>query len=118
MDCVVCDKCRLNGKVQTRGLATTLKVLFLPSENKSGYMEGLQNQELVSLLQLLAKLSESLSILDEFRQLEQEGLQIHLKVCKVIEVLVSMAVMVLYHAAFRKSNIPTTTAGDKVGQPM
>ena len=30
MDCISCDKCRLNGKVQVRGLATTLKVLFLP----------------------------------------------------------------------------------------
>lgn len=50
MDCVTCDKCRLNGKVQTRGLATALKVLFMSEENKSGYIEGIQSQELVSLL--------------------------------------------------------------------
>ena len=43
MDCVTCDKCRLNGKVQTRGLATALKVLFLPDENRLGYIDGLQN---------------------------------------------------------------------------
>ena len=29
IDCTVCDKCRLNGKVQVRGLATALKVIFL-----------------------------------------------------------------------------------------
>jgi len=34
MDCVSCDKCRLNGKVQIRGLATAMKVLFLPDNQK------------------------------------------------------------------------------------
>lgn len=34
MDCISCDKCRLNGKMQVRGLATTLKVLFLPDSKK------------------------------------------------------------------------------------
>ena len=35
MDCISCDKCRLNGKVQIRGLATALKVLFLPDSKKT-----------------------------------------------------------------------------------
>lgn len=38
MDCVSCDKCRLNGKLQVRGLATALKVLFLPDTFKQKVM--------------------------------------------------------------------------------
>jgi hypothetical protein len=34
MDCISCDRCRLNGKVQVRGLATAFKVLFLPDQQK------------------------------------------------------------------------------------
>jgi hypothetical protein len=28
LDCISCEKCRLNGKVQIRGLGTALKILF------------------------------------------------------------------------------------------
>lgn len=43
MDCISCDKCRLNGKVQVRGLATTLKVLFMPDSKKSELMKQISN---------------------------------------------------------------------------
>ncbi len=33
LDCVGCEKCRLNGKVQIKGLRTAMKVLF----NESGF---------------------------------------------------------------------------------
>ena len=39
MDCISCDKCRLNGKVQVRGLATTLKMLFLPDSSRNEVMK-------------------------------------------------------------------------------
>lgn len=70
MDCVSCDKCRLNGKVQVRGLATALKVLFLPDSMKQKIMQNLKAGELVSLIQLQSKLSESLLLLDKFTELE------------------------------------------------
>ena len=71
MDCIPCDKCRLNGKVQVRGLATILKVLFLPDGIKKWeIMKTFSNQEIVSAIQLLAKLSESLDILNKYRHLE------------------------------------------------
>lgn len=92
MDCVTCDKCRLNGKVQTRGLATALKVLFMPEENKSGYIEGLQNQELVSLVQLAAKLSESLEILDGFRDDEQQTERVCRKLCQATEIALALLI--------------------------
>ena len=72
IDCVSCDKCRLNGKVQVRGLATVLKVLFVPDYNQAEMLNHLTNQEIVSVVQLLGKLSESLQILDKFRYKEQK----------------------------------------------
>ena len=50
MDCISCDKCRLNGKVQIRGLATVLKVLFLPDSKKHEIMKQFNNQEIVSII--------------------------------------------------------------------
>ena len=64
MDCIPCDKCRLNGKVQVRGLATILKVLFLPDSRKLEIMKAFSSQEVVSTVQLLIRLSESLNILE------------------------------------------------------
>jgi len=68
MDCISCDKCRFNGKVQVRGLATILKVLFLPdTPKKYEIMKQFSNQELVSTIQLLSKLSEALNIIEKNR---------------------------------------------------
>lgn len=67
---MICDKCRLNGKVQVRGLATALKVLFIPNNLKNEVLTSLKAGEIVSLVQLYSKLSESLMILDMFKELE------------------------------------------------
>ena len=50
MDCISCDKCRLNGKVQVRGIATALKVLFLPESEKHTILKEINNQEIVSII--------------------------------------------------------------------
>ena len=60
MDCISCDKCRMNGKLQIRGLATVLKVLFVPDFNQQEMIMEMSNQEIVSVIQLLSKLSESI----------------------------------------------------------
>ncbi len=31
LDCISCEKCRLNGKVQIKGMGTAMKILFSPS---------------------------------------------------------------------------------------
>ena len=74
MDCVGCDKCRLWGKLQTAGYGAALKVLF-EYDNK---MEApvLKRTELVALFNTLARISASLSAVDEFRRMvevEEEG---------------------------------------------
>jgi ERO1-like protein alpha len=54
-DCISCDKCRLNGKVQITGLGTALKILFTNQRD----LKKLQKTELISLIHLTNKLSES-----------------------------------------------------------
>ena len=62
LDCVSCEKCRLNGKVQIKGLGTALKVLFT---SKASNVE-LKRTELIGLLNLMHKLSESLAFYENF----------------------------------------------------
>jgi len=41
MDCVACDRCRMNGKVQVRGLSIVLKTLFMPENRKQEILDSL-----------------------------------------------------------------------------
>ena len=94
MDCISCDKCRLNGKMQVRGLATALKVLFLPDSKKTEILKQISNQEIVSIMQLLIKLSESLDILDKNREAEHEfGIQVW--ICQQIATFASATLITL-----------------------
>lgn len=70
MDCVGCDKCRLWGKLQTQGYGTALKVLFEFDNPKSGEMverPQLRRTEVVALFNTLARISSSLSAVEQFR---------------------------------------------------
>lgn len=65
MDCVTCDKCRLWGKIQIRGLGTALKILF-----SSGNPEELllERGEVVTLFNAFNQLSHSLHYVKIFKQ--------------------------------------------------
>lgn len=65
IDCVGCDKCKLWGKVQLRGLGAAFKILFLKDMGKL----HLNHQEIISLINAIARLSHSIRQLDEFKQL-------------------------------------------------
>jgi ERO1-like protein beta len=67
MDCVGCDKCRLWGKLQTAGYGAALKVLFEFDENKNGENPHLRRTELVALVNTLARISHSLTAIQNFR---------------------------------------------------
>ena len=67
MDCVGCDKCRLWGKVQTAGYGAALKVLFEFDNDASAEAPKLKRTELVALFNTLARISDSLSAIHEFR---------------------------------------------------
>ncbi|WCJ27436.1 Endoplasmic reticulum oxidoreductin-1 [Euphorbia peplus] len=66
MDCVGCEKCRLWGKLQVLGLGTALKILF--SDNGSKQLVQtlqLQRNEVIALINLLHRLSESVNLVHE-----------------------------------------------------
>ena len=67
MDCVGCDKCRLWGKVQVAGYGTALKILFEYDETIDGGNPYLRRTELVALVNTLARISHSLSAIQNFR---------------------------------------------------
>ncbi|XP_019432365.1 PREDICTED: endoplasmic reticulum oxidoreductin-1-like [Lupinus angustifolius] len=66
MDCVGCEKCRLWGKLQILGLGTALKILF-SVDDKSNRSEPFQlhRNEVIALLNLLNRLSESVKLVHE-----------------------------------------------------
>ncbi|KAL5577293.1 hypothetical protein UlMin_018992 [Ulmus minor] len=66
MDCVGCEKCRLWGKLQVLGLGTALKILFtVNGQENLGQTLELQRNEVIALLNLLNRLSESVTFIHE-----------------------------------------------------
>ncbi|MBA0720247.1 hypothetical protein Golax_007877 [Gossypium laxum] len=66
MDCVGCEKCRLWGKLQVLGLGTALKILFsVNGEDHSHQTLELQRNEVIALINLLNRLSESIKFVHE-----------------------------------------------------
>lgn len=63
MDCVQCDKCRLWGKIQTRGLGTALKILFSDVESLE-----LTRGEVVTLFNAFNQLSNSIEYVRVFKE--------------------------------------------------
>ncbi|CAJ1958017.1 unnamed protein product [Sphenostylis stenocarpa] len=66
MDCVGCEKCRLWGKLQVLGLGTALKILFsVDGQENSIQTLQLQRNEVIALMNLLNRLSESVKFVHE-----------------------------------------------------
>lgn len=66
MDCVGCEKCRLWGKLQVLGLGTALKILFSVDDQKHSHqLLQLQRNEVIALMNLLNRLSESVMFVQQ-----------------------------------------------------
>ncbi|PKA65544.1 Endoplasmic oxidoreductin-1 [Apostasia shenzhenica] len=66
MDCVGCEKCRLWGKLQVLGLGTALKILFsVDGQSHVNQSLQLQRNEVIALVNLLNRLSESVKFVRE-----------------------------------------------------
>ena len=81
MDCVSCEKCRLWGKIQFSGMkiflgiGTALKILFSKANNPEVEVE-LRRWEIVSLVNTIGRLSESVKAAEEFDEEERNAQQI------------------------------------------
>ena len=60
MDCVGCGRCRLWGKLQVQGLGTALRILYAP--DRQATLESLGRAHVVSLFNLLGRLSHSVEV--------------------------------------------------------
>lgn len=78
MDCVGCEKCRLWGKLQILGLGTAMKILFSVDGNDlinpSAQLQ-LQRNEVIALINLLSRLSESVKILDDLAPVTKDAIK-------------------------------------------
>jgi hypothetical protein len=57
LDCVQCQQCKLHGKMAMLGYGTALKILFM---NESRLATSLERNEIVALINTVAKFSESI----------------------------------------------------------
>lgn len=71
-DCIGCDKCRFNGKVQIKGLGTAMKILFSNPGEINKKVNKLTKIEIISLINLLNKLSESIEYYENFLDSESD----------------------------------------------
>ena len=67
LDCVQCQQCKLHGKMAMLGYGTALKILFIKPENLE-----LERNEIVALINTIAKLSESIRHVRELTDLFME----------------------------------------------
>jgi len=70
-DCIGCDKCRLNGKVQITGLGAAMKILFQSRKQLDQQTYKLHKIEIIGLINLLDKLSESLEYYGMYIEIEK-----------------------------------------------
>ena len=70
LDCVQCQQCKLHGKMAMLGYGTALKILFSPpSADPSDFARILSRNEIVALINTLAKFSESIRYVRELTHL-------------------------------------------------
>ena len=63
IDCVTCSKCRMHAKLEVFGIATMLKIMFASSTEE--LKKSMSRNELVSFINLFAKLCKSVSNVEE-----------------------------------------------------
>ncbi|AET41444.1 ER oxidoreductin Ecym_8157 [Eremothecium cymbalariae DBVPG len=78
MDCVHCDRCRMWGKVQTTGYATSLKILFEidsnDEERKQHVVDKLTKYEVIALFNTFDRISKSVAFIANFEKMYNERL--------------------------------------------
>lgn len=79
MDCVHCDRCRMWGKIQTTGYATSLKILFELEQNDEATRQYIVNHltkyELIALINTFDRLSQAIEAINNFEKLYSDRLE-------------------------------------------
>ena len=81
IDCVTCQRCRLWGKLQTRAIATSLKILFsshlnnLNSQRAGSLLLSLRREEIVALFNGIAQLAKSISFIESHKRLSVDSVE-------------------------------------------
>lgn len=73
LDCIECEKCKLYSKLQVLGVGTALKVLFEPEPISK---EFLQRNEVIAIVNTLAKFSKNLHTVEMFREWDRSQREI------------------------------------------
>lgn len=68
MDCIICEKCRLWGKIQSLGIGTALKILFALESPKRWRKLKLRPSEITALFNTFSRVSESIDGMRLFRE--------------------------------------------------
>lgn len=128
LDCVGCEKCRLWGKLQFLGLGTALKILFadadtlitsVPAASKPSFDLHITRNEAVALINVLHRLSMSISAVQVMRDLEvQSKLQYIFTIIFIIVLfLVSLITAYCWYQRRRRTKrIGTSIIDDKKKQ--
>ena len=83
IDCVTCSKCRMHAKLEVFGIATMLKIMFASSNEE--LKKSMSRNELVSFINLFAKLSKSVSNVNLINlKIEQAHYNLKIKKIKCI----------------------------------
>ncbi|MCQ2816796.1 MAG: ERO1 family protein [archaeon] len=114
IDCVTCSKCRMHSKLEVFGMATMLKIMFANSDQLK---EKIRRNELVSFVNLFAKLSKTVSNIFLIYNNIKHGKQ-HKKIkigLYIITFIVSFLMMnfVALSKKSKKENIQNNTPKEK-----
>lgn len=106
LDCVTCEKWRLHGKLQFTGLTAVMKIMF-----GRGNEAKLTRNEMVGLINLMAKLSNSLKWYQEWMEKEYERKMLKTYAYYAIYINVILIDIVLILHFFIKSDAPLKPNG-------
>jgi len=98
-DCVGCDKCRFNGKVQITGLGAAMKILFSTQRDLDKKVNQLHKIEIIGLINLLNKLSESIEYYKQFIEIEEQQkskMQIYKHLIAYVAIVIVFALFKVY----------------------
>ena len=107
IDCVTCSKCRMHAKLEVFGIATMLKILF--SSSTEELKKCMSRNELVSFINLFAKLSKSINNIQTINVgIQKAHKNFELKKIKTIILSVIFGIMInliiFHHSSLNEQN--------------